>query len=262
MQQDGGTAGVEPASPHPSPHQTSLRAQSLPASFLRARGPALLAQAELHVRRVYPRDFRARPQPPPPRRPRPSTPPHIREAAQCRAYATRGENRAERRRSAVRAGRPLGLRVAARRTARGRGWRAGAGPSVRTRWDRHRVGGVEEDRAGVRQARRRLGTRPAFLERLWAKRALPVSLALLLFLPLFWLGAVQASRVIQFGFCETTEAHYNFFSLPYFLLSVLLYPHSSSSPSFSFILGTKPRPQACRTCALLLAPLALFTFPL
>lgn len=179
MQQDGGTAGVEPTSPHPSPHQTSLRAQSLPASFLRARGPALLAQAELHVRRVYPRDFRARPQPPPPRRPRPSTPPHIREAAQCRAYATRGENRAERRRSAVRAGRPLGLRVAARRTARGRGWRAGAGPSVRTRWDRHRVGGVEEDGAGVRQARRRLGTRPAFLERLWAKRALPVSLLLL-----------------------------------------------------------------------------------
>lgn len=60
------------------------------------------------------------------------------------------------------------------------------------------------------------------------------SLALLLFLPLFWLGAVQASCVIQFGFCETTEAHYNFFSLPYFLLSVLLYPHSSSSPPFLF----------------------------
>lgn len=159
MQQDGGTAGVEPASPHPSPHQTSLRAQSLPASFLQARGPALLAQAELHVRRVYPRDFRARPQPPPPRRPRPSTPPHIRAAAQCRAYATRGENRAKRRRSAVRAGRTLGLRVAARHTARGRGWGAGAGPSVRTRSrDGHRVGGVEEDGAGVRQARRRLGT--------------------------------------------------------------------------------------------------------
>lgn len=99
------------------------------------------------------------PQPPPPRRPRPSTPPHIRAAAQRRAHATRGENRVERRRSAVRAGGTLGLRVAARRTARGRSWRAGAGPSVPTRSrDGHLVGGVEEGVAGVRQARRRLGT--------------------------------------------------------------------------------------------------------
>lgn len=241
MQQDGGTDGVEPASPHPSPLQTSLRAQNLPASFLRARGPALLAQAELHVRRVYPRDFRARPQPPPPRRPRPSTPPHIRAAAQRRAHATRGENRVERRRSAVRAGGTLGLRVAARRTARGRSWRSGAGPSVRT------PPGMGISWAGSKRAWPGCGKRAGASGPVCFRTDFPgapvgqtgspgfSSLALLLFLPLFWLGAVQASCVIQFGFCKTTEAHYNFFSLPYFLLSVLLYPHSSSSlPPFLF----------------------------
>lgn len=47
----------------PAAQDLHARAHTLPASFLGTRGSALLAQAELHVQRVYPRDFRARPPP-------------------------------------------------------------------------------------------------------------------------------------------------------------------------------------------------------
>lgn len=62
----------------PAAQDLRARAHTLPASFLRTRGSALLEQAELHVRRVYPRDFRARPPASASDRAPPLSPPQIR----------------------------------------------------------------------------------------------------------------------------------------------------------------------------------------
>lgn len=216
------------------------------------------------MRRVYPRDLRARPQPPPPRRPRPSTPPHIRAAAQRRAYATHERSgggalsgQAELWASAWLRGVPRGG------GAGGQGWGQACAPApgMGTAWaGLKRAGPGCGKRAGASGS---VCFRTGFPGAPVGKTGSPgfSSVSLLLFLPLFWLGAVQASCVIQFGFCETTEAHYTFFSLPPFSKSSFT-PSPLPPPPFSFILGTKPRPQACGACALLLAPLAVFTFPL
>lgn len=184
MQQDGGTDGVEPASPHPSPLQTSLRAQNLPASFLRARGPALLAQAELHVRRVYPRDFRVRPPasasaPAPPLDPAPhpcgcAAPssryprrePSGAEAERCQGWRNSGPPRGC---AAYREGAELEGRGGAKRAHPLPGW------ASRGRGRRGRGRGA----ASAQAPRDQSAFGPTFLERLWAKRALPVSLPLL-----------------------------------------------------------------------------------